>query len=119
MAWERRGKGGRMVYYRVTRTVDGRVAKQYLGDGDRAASAAAAVENATARRQADLHALQEEQARLAGSDSLIADLNAVTELLMTATLLAEGYNRHNYGRWRKRRGEEERNRPATGPRNSQ
>jgi hypothetical protein len=118
MGWERRGKGGRMVYYRVDRTAEGKVVKQHLGRGDRAVSAAAAVENATARRQADLQTLQAEQARLAGPDSLIEELVAVTESLMTATLLASGYHRQNYGRWRKRHGKDERNRAATRPRNS-
>jgi hypothetical protein len=106
-----------LFYYQSRRTHDGKVVKEFVGSGDRAASAAADVENATARRQADAQAVQEEQARLASPDGLIAELNAVTELLMVATLLASGYHRQNYGRWRKKRhGEEERNRAAARPR---
>src|ERR1019366_4880421 len=90
MAWERRGKS--LFYYQSRRTPDGKIVKEFVGRGDRAASVAADVENATARRQADAQALQEEQARLSSLESLTEELVAVTELLMVATLLASGYH---------------------------
>jgi hypothetical protein len=114
MAWERRGES--LFFYQSRRTPDGKVIKEFVGRGDRAASAAAAVENATARRQADAQAIQEEQARLAGPDAVTEELVAVADLLMEATLLATGFHRWNYGRWRKKRDQEERNRAAAGPR---
>ena len=117
MAWERRGKSGKLVYYRVTRTAERGVVKQYLGAGERAAAAAADVARCKARRQADRQAVHDEQARLAVPDGLMGELVAMAESMMEATLLAGGFHRPNFGPWRRKRsGEEERNREAAGPR---
>jgi hypothetical protein len=103
MGWERRGKAGRMVYYRVTRSAEGKVVKQYFGRGERAAAAAAVVARSKAQRNADRQAVQEEQALLAGPEGVMVELIQVAHLLMEGTLLASGFHRLNYGKWRKRR----------------
>ena len=116
MGWERRGKSGKLVYYRVTRTAERGVVKQYLGAGERAAAAAADVARSEARRQADRQAVHDEQARLARPDGLSEELVRVAELLMEATLLATGFHRRNYGKWRRKRsGKDEENRTTAGP----
>ncbi len=112
MAWERRGKRGRLVYYSVSKTIEGKVVKQYLGRGERAIAAAAVVAQAKMQREADWVAVQEEQARLIGPDGLALELIAVVDLLMAATLIASGFHRRNWGKWRKCRDKEE-NRAAT------
>ena len=114
MAWERRGES--LFYYRSRRTPDGGVVKEYVGRGERAAAAAANVARSEARREADGRAVLEEQVRLSGPDSSIEELVAVTELAVEATLLAAGFHRWNYGRWRKKRGKDEGNRTTAGPR---
>lgn len=113
MAWERRGKHGRLVYYRVSKTIAGKVVKQYLGRGERAIAAAAVVAQAKMQCEADRQAVQEEQAQLAGPDGLALELITVADLLMNATLLAAGYHRLNYGIWRRKRRGKEGNAAAT------
>ena len=114
MAWERRGKS--LFFYWSRRTPGGEAVKEYVGRGERAAAAAAAVTRCKTRREADRQAVREEQARLAGPDALTDELVAMAESMMEATLLAGGFHRPNFGPWRrKRRGETERNRAAAGP----
>src|SRR5438445_127336 len=112
MGWEHRAGNSGRYYYRVIRTADGKVVKEYCGRGQRANTAAAAVAYAQAQREADRQAVLAESARLAGPDRLTAELVGVGQLLLEATLLASGYHRTNYGRWRKRRGSKERSRAA-------
>jgi hypothetical protein len=109
MGWERRGCG-RLYYYRVYRTPDGTVTKEYCGRAGRAAAAAAAVARSQAQSAGDRRAVQEERGRLAGPSSLLAELVGVAQLLLEAALLSNGYHRLNYGKWRKRRGDKERTR---------
>jgi hypothetical protein len=112
MAWELRPGSPGPYYYRATRTPEGRVVKEYYGRGERAQAAAAAVARSQAQRNADHQAVQEERGRLAEPDGLMAELVGLTQLLLEATLLAKGFHRLNYGRWRKRRGTEARSREA-------
>jgi len=107
MAWERRGKTGKWFYYDARRTLNGRVVKKYLGRGERASSAAAAIARSRAQQAADRQAVQKEQARLAVPDIQTAELGKVALLLMEAILLACGYHRQNYGKWRKKRHDED------------
>jgi hypothetical protein len=113
MGWERRGKKGAHFFYLARRTPDGRVAKEYFGRGERAHAAAAAIASAQAQRQADRQALLEEAARLAAVDSQTGELVEVAHLLFEAALLANGFHRLNFGKWRKQRGEQGRTRTAT------
>jgi hypothetical protein len=108
MGWEHRPGGSAPYYYHAARTPEGRVLKEYYGRGERAQAAAAAVARSQARRNADRRAVQEERGRLAGPNGLMAELVGVTQLLLDATLLSNGYHRPNYGKWRKRRGDRER-----------
>jgi hypothetical protein len=112
MGWEHRPGGSAPYYYHAARTPEGRVVKEYYGRGERAQAAAAAVARSQARRNADRRAVQEERGRLAGPDGLMAELVGVTQVLLDAALLAKGFHRLNYGRWRKRRGTEARSREA-------
>jgi len=114
MGWERRAGSGGRYYYRITRTPDGKVLKEYCGHGEQANATAAAVARSQAQHQADRQAVQEELARLAGPDMLIAELVGVAGLLMEAILLSSGFHRRNFGPWRKRRGDKERSREAAG-----
>ena len=103
MAWEPRGKSGKLFYYQSRRTADARVVKQYFGSGTAAEQVAAAAE-----RQRQLHAAQRrevegEVARLAAVEQLTAQVAAAAGVLMEATLLANGWHRPNYGPWRRRR----------------
>ena len=97
MAWESRSK--RRYYYRAKR-VGNRVEKTYLGAGD-AAQAAAAKDAATkARRAADHATLAELQAKLAGLDQLVAEVEVGADVLTEAALFSVGFHQHR-GQWRK------------------
>jgi hypothetical protein len=112
MGWERRAGSGTLYYYRVSRTPDGKVVKKYCGRGKRAGAAAASVAQRQTQSAADRRAVQEERGRLAGLDRLMVELIGAVQLLLEATLLAKGFHRLNYGKWRRRRGNKERNRDA-------
>jgi hypothetical protein len=100
MAWERG------YYYRVRRE-NGRVVREYVGNGRLGQLAAEldALEREKGRetRRLDAEALRNEQAEL---DALDANLEAVietTDVLAHAALVAAGYHLHKRGEWRKRR----------------
>src|SRR5262249_42189947 len=112
MAWERRGKSGAMYFYQTRRTDDGKVVKEYVGRGQKGRSAAEALARAKAQREAERQAIQSERASLAEADRLTAQLIAAADLLLNAALLASGYHRVNYGKWRRRRGQEEHGSPT-------
>ena len=100
MAWEVRNG---VRYYYVGSRRGGRVCKRYLGRGPAAELAAAALEDAVARRadaRAELHA---DQGRLAGPERALRELDEACDLLMAAELTAAGYHRQNYSAWRRRR----------------
>jgi hypothetical protein len=101
MAWERRGS--RRYFYRSVRDRDGRVVKHYVGAGAVGERAAHALGFAKAQRQLDRMALLAEQATLQPADHLAAEFADAADLLMVASLLAEGYHHPRQGRWRKRR----------------
>jgi hypothetical protein len=101
MAWEQRR--GRLFYYRCHRDPDGSVAREYLGRGLRATNAARAVAMSKAQRDKDQLALLDEQSRLAHADSMVAEITDMANLLSAAMLIASGYHRQNYGKWRVRR----------------
>jgi hypothetical protein len=102
-----------MAYYRAVRTAEGKVVKQYLGCGERAAAAAAAVARARALRAAERQAVLDEQARLAGPEGLTSALIQVAQVALEATLLVCGFHRQNYGKWRRKREQEEGSRATT------
>ncbi len=97
MAWERRGQ---QDYYYRHRKVDGRVIKTYLGRGPEAEAAAQAVADAKLRRKAE----RAERARYEAAADLITELDRQCDAVLSASLLAYGYYRHDRGTWRKRHG---------------
>ena len=102
MAWENR-KNGRF-YYAATRQ-DGRVVKKYMGRGPVAELAALQIEAARAKRDAEADALRAEEQRLSRPEQLLEALDRDCTLMMAASLMAAGYNRQNYGPWRRQRRE--------------
>src|SRR5262245_58531616 len=104
MGWERRGSAGREYYYRSQRTTNGKVVKEYCGQGGRARALAAGVARRIAARGADRLAVERAAAALASLDRVTEAFTDGVQLLTEALLLANGYRRTNFGPWRKRRG---------------
>ena len=102
MAWEQRERGG--LYYTRSRKVDGRVVREYVGTGHMAELAAEADARERRRREEEAEAWREERERMEALEAPIEDLCEAAELLSEAALYAAGYQRHNRGEWRKRRG---------------
>ena len=100
MAWESRN-GVRYYYVGLRRS--GRVCKRYLGRGPAAELAAAALEDAVARRADRRAELQAVRSCLAGPEVALRELSEACDLLMAAELTAAGFHRHNYSAWRRRR----------------
>ena len=102
MGWERRGSAG-PYYYRSLRR-GGRVIKQYCGCGRRAERAAKEDSERRADRLAQRQAAREERRRMQPAVALTNSVATDANLILQAVLLASGLHRHNYGRWRVRRG---------------
>ncbi len=102
MAWETRERGGR--YYTRSRKIGGRVVREYIGTGPVAELIATRDAEARVERTAEARVLRAERDRLAPAEAVLAELDALTELLAHAALVAAGYRRHHRGAWRKRRG---------------
>lgn len=99
MAWETRGI--RRYLYKSVRT-DGKVIRRYLGKGVEAEDLAEQIEQAraarTARREADLA----DRLRVEETVAIAKQAWKITELVISASLLAYGYHTHK-GDWRRRR----------------
>ena len=97
-------EGGRKYLYlsqRDPRT--GRVKKLYVARGPKADAAAAELAARKKRRIDERLAVERTVAELRAVDALMAGLDDAASLLLEAALLAAGYHRQNYSRWRKRR----------------
>jgi hypothetical protein len=104
MAWVVRG--ARRYYYRSRRASGrvgrvGRVGREYFGAGAEARLAAALDEQRRAERQARRRALTADRECWHTAAEPSKALAAGTDLLLQAALLAAGYHRPNYGRWRR------------------
>jgi len=99
MAFERRGASGVYMYFASRDPATGRVKKTYIGRGPRAD--AAALARRREQREADRRAVRAAQDALRDLDALTAEMDDAASLLMEAVLLAGGFHRHNYGRWRR------------------
>ena len=104
MAWEKRKSPGSAYFYLSRRDATGRVTKVYLGRGSAAKKEAARLARSRADRVTTGQRLEATAAQLAAIDGLMAELEATAGVLFEAFLIAEGFHRPNYGRWRRRRG---------------
>src|SRR4051794_10893344 len=99
MAWERRPSG--RDYYRSHRRGD-RVVKHYFGRGRVALVAADLDDRARRRRAAEAEDLRRLRAQLGPADAALKALEAACQQVYEATLLAAGFRRQNYSKWRRR-----------------
>lgn len=100
MGWEMRR--GRRVYYRSVR--EGQTVRHvYFGSGPAATAAAAEDERRRSERQTRRLDRERQRREWAEVWRPLRNLADVTTVLLHARLLAEGFHRHDRGRWRKRR----------------
>ncbi len=104
MAWETRDRGGR--YYTRSIRVGDRVVREYIGGGLRGQAAALQDARKRAQRMSEREAWRAECQNIESTDSLVEALFHSVEALTRATLMLEGYHRHNRGEWRRKRGRE-------------
>jgi hypothetical protein len=95
-------QGTRKYFYRARR-INGRILRQYLGSGPLAEQAAAEIEQCRAQRRADAQLAREETLRHEEASAPLAELCRLTDLLMRAALISQGYHQHCRGAWRRRR----------------
>jgi hypothetical protein len=104
MAFETRRPGGTGYFYLSRRDpTTGKVVKQYLGRGVKAEAAAKALDERRKRRADERLAVERKRAELHALDGVMAELETAAVTLMEAALLAAGFHRANYSRWRRRR----------------
>jgi hypothetical protein len=99
--WETRKRG---LYFYSARKIDGRVVKTYHGRGPLAEVAADMDAGARARSVAEADAVRVERTRLEAPERSLRELDGACDVMLAATLLAEGFHRPNFARWRPRRG---------------
>jgi hypothetical protein len=99
MPWSVRGD--KRYFYRAYRA-GGRTRHEYLGGGETAEAAARAIEQRRAIRAAEAMAARAELADHAAAAACLDEVEQLTDLLMRATLVSEGYHRHERGEWRKK-----------------
>jgi hypothetical protein len=97
MGWDR----GR--YYTRSKKVNGRVIREYVGTGRIAVLFAQLDAITRGAREKEATAARAERERLQELEIPVTELNAVTDLLAQAALLAAGYRRHHRGEWRRKR----------------
>jgi hypothetical protein len=98
MAWEKRGN--QLYYYQVTRGLDGRVKRCYLGKGERANEWSALLK----RKAALTTKYRAERARLKQDTAEIEQAKSHRQTLALARLYleAQGYHRPRRWKWRKK-----------------
>jgi hypothetical protein len=100
VSWE--WQNGRLVYTRTRKLGGGVIRREYFGSGARAEAAAAEDQAVRQARAAELAQRREEAAQWAEAAASFREFHALTDLLLAATLLAEGFHRHAGGHWRLR-----------------
>ena len=95
--WEKRLRGGK--YYTRSKKIQGRVIREYIGNGPEAERVAAEDAERRAHRKAERCRRQS----LESIDQEISNLYTTIEILIKAHLLLKGYRQHNRGEWRKSR----------------
>ena len=100
MAWSQRGSRS---YFYVTRRVNGRPVRRYVGAAASAAATLAAADADLRRleREAAARERQAERERLRGAEAPLLELCAVTDVLARAALVVAGYRQHDRGDWRR------------------
>ena len=101
MAWERRKRGG--LYYTQSFREGGRVRRRYIGRCELANLVARCDELRRERREIERERLRQDRDQDAVADSQFQAYYDSVESVLTTTLVAAGYHRHNR-QWRKRRG---------------
>jgi hypothetical protein len=99
MSWLVRGK---RRYFYETRWLNGRVVKKYRGTGLAGDQAAAEVERRRQDRLARAEAVRSEHERHQLATAALNRLCSLTDLLMKATLVSQGFYQHDRGEWRRR-----------------
>ena len=104
MAWETRNGTGR--YYTRSVKRDGRVCREYIGQGP-VAEAIAQLDGLDRDRREFEHWQQREAERQrSAQDEQVRDFCEQVDLLTRLALVSAGYHQHDRGEWRRRRGEE-------------
>lgn len=101
MAWEQRGS--QSYYYRSVRSGT-KVMKEYAGGGLTGALAEEFDQEQREKRMHERARREKERATWKALERCATALDDIAELLMTATITANGYHRHDRGEWRRRRG---------------
>jgi hypothetical protein len=90
MGWEtRRGKG---CYYTRSRTVNGRIIREYIGTGLVTELAAQQDAETRAQRLAERERLQQEATRCASATAPLTEMSQLLDGLTAAALIAAGYH---------------------------
>ncbi len=94
---------GRGAYYYRKKRIDGRVVSEYVGTGDIAILAEAYYERDRHNREAAIRLRREEREKAESIDKVVAELSETIDVLLQASLHADGFHKHK-GEWRRRRG---------------
>jgi len=95
-------RGGRKLLY-LSRRVNGKPKKIYVGTGPLADLLAAELEGRKRARKATAEAYAAWKAQVGAVENPLDQLCAGLDQVTSASLLAHGYHRHDRGRWRKKR----------------
>jgi len=100
MAWEtRKGKGR---YYTRTCRHNGRIIRLYFGGGELAEHAARIDADRQRRSEQERQQVELGKGRFESEKEILEPLEVICTGLLTLTLQAAGFCRHNRGEWRKR-----------------
>ena len=100
MPWQQRGD--KRYYYQAFR-INGRASRRYVGRGARGEAAAAEIERRRSENEERKKARQADDAARAAALAPVVVLCDLTDLLVHAALLTNGFRQHNRGTWRKKR----------------
>jgi hypothetical protein len=100
-------RNGRGSYYTRSYRDCGTVRREYHGSGALADLLASLVEDERNERALEAEAWCEEKSSALEREAPLIRLDEAIDDLLAATLTAAGYHRHNYGKWRKKRGTHE------------
>jgi hypothetical protein len=101
MAWETRERGGR--YYTRSKRVNGRVRREYVGTGALAEAIADLDGYDRLRRVAAQDATRAAFDELDELEAAVSEYDAAVTRILTLTLEAAGYHRHDRGEWRRKK----------------